>query len=129
MRNTVASSSKGPTTLKNIKNVPFGARGRKRKTLNVIYIGLQPNPDGRNLVVPDRSDDSVVTPATPGRRTYARAMSTPLHLPSTAGVASASSEPVNDLNIASVEETDTTFEFDSIVEGSDVGILHYSSSE
>lgn len=47
------------------KNIPFGARGRKRTTISIAYVGIQANPDGRKLG---------------GPRTYARAQS--LSLPS-----------------------------------------------
>lgn len=30
-------------------NIPIGVRGRKRKTMNVVFIGVAPNPDGRVL--------------------------------------------------------------------------------
>lgn len=36
--------------LKTCKTVPIGARGRKRKT--VMFIGITPNPDGRQLTTP-----------------------------------------------------------------------------
>lgn len=81
---TTASSAKSPMILKNIKKVPIGARGRKRNAL-VAYIGLQSNPDGRKhgqQIVPGTSANSVPIRSTPGRRTYAKAISTPLHLPS-----------------------------------------------
>lgn len=32
-----------------MKNVPIGARGRKRRTVNVLYLGFSPNLDGRTL--------------------------------------------------------------------------------
>lgn len=130
---TTASSVKGPTALKTVNNIPFGARGRKRKTTNVVYIGLQPNPDGRNLVgTPSVNSDAVAAQylkITPGRRTYARAMSTPLPSTTTAEDASTTSEPVIDLEVSVIDEQNTTFDLHSIIDGSDVGNLHYSSSE
>lgn len=32
--------TKSPITLKKISNVPFGARGRKRQTINILYVGI-----------------------------------------------------------------------------------------
>lgn len=62
-------------TVQKVVNIPFGARGRKRQTNNIAYIGIQPNPDGRILtpsnIVPSTSN------ATQNLRTYARAKSFP----------------------------------------------------
>lgn len=96
-----------PVTLKKCKDVPIGARGRKRKTL--MFIGINANPDGRRFLQPPASASRtpMVQPATPNlnvrqltpasasrapmvqpatpesssfqpaKRTYARASSTP----------------------------------------------------
>lgn len=67
--------------LKKVTNIPFGVRGRKRQTVNIAFIGLQPNPDGRNLVAgPSRNVASQpgIIGVMPGPRTYSRANSTPL---------------------------------------------------
>lgn len=127
-RNTVATGTpKGRPTLKSITNIPIGARGRKRKTISLAYIGLQPNPDARNLVRP--ADNSAVDIQTPRRRTY-RSMSTPQLIPvpedEPASVEAATAEP--DLRVSPVNEAETTFDFD-LFDSSIVGNLHYSSSE
>lgn len=124
-------STKGPTMLKKVSKVPFGARGRKRQTVSIAFIGLQPNPDGRNLAV---AGTSALVQTIPARRTYARAKSTP---PAIVAQPSSSSspmvtqpttvEPDIDLNTLSTRFEDMTLEensFDSLL-----GNLHYSSSE
>lgn len=111
--------------LKQNTSIPFGARGRKRQTSSLLFIGLQPNPDGRQLVVAGPSTGNVELNITPGRRTYSRATSTPM--PS-APLPSADSQPslVELMNNSTCDAQDTTIEpsFDSTF-----GFLHYSSSE
>lgn len=62
--------------------IPIGARGRRRKT--IMYIGLNPNLDGRtnaqNQTVESKSSSPSPDPPVrqqPAKRTYARATSTP----------------------------------------------------
>lgn len=38
--------------IRRINQIPFGVRGRKRNTITMAYVGIQPNPDSRQLVVP-----------------------------------------------------------------------------
>lgn len=59
----------------NTSNIPFGVRGRKRKTINLVVIGVAPNPDNRLLRAPTMSDGT--EPKMPARRTYERLKSTP----------------------------------------------------
>lgn len=108
-----------PKTLKKVSDVPFGARGRKRRTINVAYIGIQPNPDGRNLIA------ASVQP-TPGRRTYARASSTPLATPTTTDNQQPTVESAIDLNVSAVPAQSVTLEnsFDSLM-----GSLKYSDDD
>lgn len=47
-----------PVQLQRCKDIPIGARGRKRKTF--IYFGVKPNPDGRQLNVQTPSVQSSV---------------------------------------------------------------------
>lgn len=123
-----------PTTMKKgkkVTQVPFGARGRKRKTLNIAFIGLQPNPDGRKLVA-----DTSSFPIAPGRRTYSRAHSTPLQQTTSAELQSSTSslaEPSSNLVVSprDAKAEDTTLELfeaslDSLEAGG-FGRLHYSS--
>lgn len=143
-------------TLKKVKNIPFGARGRKRQTLNLAFFGLQVNPDGRKLLIPARTvadasvtgpsvaDASVTCPSvadasvtgpsfadasvavTPGRRTYSRATSTPL--PTTSAHPQPSlAELQNNLDVSSRDAEDVTFE--ALFDSLGFGNLHYSSSE
>lgn len=81
-------------------SVPIGARGRKRKTIVLLFVGCAPNPDGRlqyatppinqqaSVLVdqqPSNLDNRQVAndlptsppPRQPAKRTYARASSTP----------------------------------------------------
>lgn len=45
-----ANQSRRPVQLRTFNNVPIGARGRKRRVL--IFIGITPNPDGRQMKTP-----------------------------------------------------------------------------
>lgn len=126
-RNTTAAGKvTDRPTLKAVKKVPFGARGRKRRTLNVLFIGIKPNPDGRKLVHQVNFVACTAGETTPRGRTYARAMSTPL--PKTIDFTPPSTEPANDLNISPIDAESTTYDADSF-DFSSMGNLHYSSSE
>ena len=104
-----------PVSLRQVTNIPFGARGRKRNTISIEYRGVTPFLDDRRVTTPEKVDDADATETvencvgvTPGRRTYSRATSTPLPhssrdlLPLLDPVASI------DLSIAS-DKTDVTF--------------------
>lgn len=58
--------------LQKFSKVPIGARGRKRKTVNIVFIGVKPNPDNR-LLTP-----KPVQPAEPAKRTNQILLSAPL---------------------------------------------------
>lgn len=38
-----------PKTFRTPANIPIGARGRKRQTRNILYLGISPNPDRRTI--------------------------------------------------------------------------------
>lgn len=125
-------------TVQKVVNIPFGARGRKRQTNNISYIGIQPNPDGRVLTLSNN--------ATPALRTYARAKSTTdtSTIPaqndtSTPSRNDASSQITNgqhadDISLMPSGSTtanassDSTLDFDSF-DLSGMGRLNYSSSD
>lgn len=115
------------------KNVPIGARGRKRKTLQ--FIGCAPNPDGRQLKQPvpsspvrQQEPESSVQPA---NRTNVRAKSTqnasvlvdhlgsPFYQPAKRTYSRATSTP-----FAGANETSLNVTFDE-----SFGRLHYDSSD
>lgn len=125
-RNTVA-------TFKKVANIPFGARGRKRQTTNIAYVGIQPNPDGRKLVTqtPNNAASTSSGVAAPKMRTYARSKS--MSLPS--GPTTMSQENAMPSQSQTIDEptssnapNNSTFDFDSF-DSTTMGRLNYSSSD
>lgn len=132
-RITVSSRPSRPVTLKKVTQVPFGVRGRKRKSANVVFIGLKPNPDGCKFDVAGSasgpSNDPGPSGIVPARRTYARATSTPLpQANSQLTSATISQSVLTAFHLASIDEItfdDSSVSFDT----SGFGQLYYSSSE
>ncbi|XP_031634311.1 uncharacterized protein LOC116347737 [Contarinia nasturtii] len=117
---------------KTTKQIPFGARGRKRQTINLVNIGIQPNPDGRKLVQSNQVSSTLVqvdpvpnTTIQASRRTYARASSTPLP-PSSAPCFEHTTIPFFNLT-PSADIENVTIDLD--MDDSIIGNLHYSGSE
>lgn len=114
--------------LKKVTNIPFGVRGRKRQTVNIAFIGLQPNPDGRHLIAgPSRNVASQlgIIGVMPGRRTYSRANSTPLPQTS-ADSFNLTMSPVASMNTIN-EEPGSSNETITINYDDSFGRLEYSS--
>lgn len=55
-RQTVVTGNSGTTK----KAVPIGARGRKRRTVNLMFIGITPNPNNRILLQPSTSVNGTI---------------------------------------------------------------------
>lgn len=92
--------------LKSVKSVPFGARGRKRRTVNVLYIGIAPNPDGRPVAAQSTAENVAHSSG------------------ATNGEASTSKPP----NLTMSDDSFNTIDEESI-DKSTMGRLNYSSSE
>lgn len=108
-----------------VANVPFGARGRKRNTLNLMYIGCSPNPDNRPCPGPPLVEIVQPTFNQPAKRTYARVASAPA--PASASSYNRepdeiSTSPAN--HLLSIAESLPTINIDF---DADFGRLNYSS--
>lgn len=149
-----ATVDQRPASLRTPAKIPIGARGRKRCTMNVLYIGIQPNPDGRKIVQPTQvakkpqlaksvagfSDGrlmnspiaktpmNVVGPSgkpKPALRTYGRSASTPLLDRPTFQHSVVS--PDASLIVSPTSDPDTQQIVVNLTEA--MGRLHFSSSE
>lgn len=122
-----------PVTLKNVTSIPFGARGRKRGTANLIFIGTNPDPDGHQIKndVPIQSETN--TPKTYAARSVASAArslasAALLHRDSIAPVTSTPMATTSRHEIQPIPfDLSTTIDMDSL-DMSVMGRLAYSSS-
>lgn len=123
-------------TLKNVTSIPFGARGRKRGTANLIFIGTNPDPDGHQIKndVPIQSETN--TPKTYAARSVASvarslASAALLHRDSIAPAIPVTSTPMATTSRHEIQpipfDLSTTIDMDSL-DMSVMGRLAYSSS-
>jgi len=68
-RQTVAAGTAPPLSGTARKNIPIGARGRKRKTVNLLFIGMRPNPNGCILSQPQQTTQNGDVTVANGRST------------------------------------------------------------
>lgn len=127
-RDTVA------VTLKNVTSIPFGARGRKRGTSNLIFIGTNPDPDGHQTKnVPIQSETN--TPKTYAARSVASAARSvardsiaPAIPVTSTPLASKSRHEIQPIPFDLSSDLSTTIDMDSL-DMSVMGRLAYSSSD
>lgn len=114
----------GPAMLKSIGSVPFGARGRKRQTVNLLYVGIKPNLDGHeNGVKPIANSIATAADETSTIAVGSAVLPTPL----TSTPLSSTSAARHTIQPASFDESSLIIDFDSFEMS--MGRLAYSSSD
>lgn len=113
--------------LKIAKNIPIGFRGRKRRSIQLLFIGIQPNPDGRMCSPRVQPSINNISGSIQSRR---------MTMPTTSRQHLVSPPPeireesdIDETSIDIREESDTVETTMAINYEQNMGRLHYSSSD
>lgn len=127
--------------IQTFRNVPIGARGRKRNMKNLLVIAIAPNPDNRKLTsAVDSPGTQAAVSTQPAKRTYARLASTPFprstqkrtqtRLMSTPfALQQSPPSPSATPNVLSPIESPSKSQLTAVDYDVNFGTLHYSDSE